>query len=351
MDVRTPKRTVLVHEYLSGGGLHDCDQLSSLVTEGIAMRNAVAADFQRQAGVCVLTTLDARLPEEHESWKTVPVKPGEEEPTFRRLTAEVDCTVLIAPETEDILLKRTQTIDQFGGRSLGSTPGAVALCGDKALLGKYLSERGISLPYSQVVRPSDGLPREFPYPAVLKPIDGAGALNTYVIGHAANLPAETIGMERALLQTFTAGTPLSVSLIVAPDQRVTVVGVARQEIRIQGGQVSYLGGTVPFSPGPPLEEVLHAVSLVRGLRGWVGVDFLWNEAESLVTILEINPRLTTSYVGFRRLLPEGELARAWLSAFDDPSGLRGFDLAKRVDASAPLSFAANGVIRDEAPVP
>ena len=38
-----------------------------------------------------------------------------------------------------------------------------------------------------------------------------------------------------------------------------------------------------------------------GLRGWVGVDFLWDEVYSRVTILDVNPRLTTSYIGLRAL--------------------------------------------------
>ena len=58
---------------------------------------------------------------------------------------------------------------------------------------------------------------------------------------------------------------------------------------------------------------------VTGLRGFVGVDFLWDEIEAKATVLEINPRPTTSYVGLTRLLPPGCLAQSWLAACGEPT--------------------------------
>ena len=74
-----------------------------------------------------------------------------------------------------------------------------------------------------------------------------------------------------------------------------------------------------------------------GLRGWVGVDFLWEETSGGVMVLEINPRLTTSFVGFRALLPGGTLANALLK------GAVG-GLTDRVRACTPLTFSADGGI-------
>ena len=52
----------------------------------------------------------------------------------------------------------------------------------------------------------------------------------------------------------------------------------------------------------------------RGPAGFVGVDFVWDHERAHATILEINPRPTTSIVALCRLLPPGRLARAWLDA-------------------------------------
>ena len=59
----------------------------------------------------------------------------------------------------------------------------------------------------------------------------------------------------------------------------------------------------------------RALGTIEGLGGFVGVDFIWDEQRRQATILEINPRPTTSLVGLCRLLPAGRLARAWLEVF------------------------------------
>jgi hypothetical protein len=44
-----------------------------------------------------------------------------------------------------------------------------------------------------------------------------------------------------------------------------------------------------------------ACRTIPGLRGFVGVDLLLDEETGTVTVVEINPRLTTSYLGYRQL--------------------------------------------------
>ena len=57
-----------------------------------------------------------------------------------------------------------------------------------------------------------------------------------------------------------------------------------------------------------LPQVEPAVAAIEGLRGFVGVDFIWDPERAHATILEINPRPTTSIVALCRLLASG-LAR------------------------------------------
>ena len=78
-----------------------------------------------------------------------------------------------------------------------------------------------------------------------------------------------------------------------------------------------------------------------GLAGLAAADALRREGVDVV-VLEINPRPTTSYVGLRRCLPPGTLARAWLQALDDPGALAGLDLSGRIHAAPPRPFTADG---------
>ena len=81
-------------------------------------------------------------------------------------------------------------LEDLGLRSLGSTPSAVEMTGDKLQFCARLARRGIATPEFRQVIPADGLPDDFPYPAVLKPIDGAGSLDTFLIEEPAELPDE-----------------------------------------------------------------------------------------------------------------------------------------------------------------
>ncbi len=313
------------------------------------MRQAVVEDFASLEGLRVVTTLDHRLPDPPGPWTTVRVGPDEEPSTFARLSDEVDFTLLIAPETGGLLLDRARRIEQGRGRSLGSSPEAIALTTDKAQLGEHLRANGIPTPSSLRLNPSNGLPASFPYPAVLKPVDGAGAVRTFFITAADAMPQEALDeLSDALLQPFESGVSLSASFLVSSTGRADLVGMGRQWVRRDRGRFSYHGGTVPYRHDVPGEEIRRAVESVPGLRGWVGVDFLWEPARGKIMILEINPRLTTSYVGWRCLFSPrvGLLACRWLWALEHPELLetgRGFSTARPFH-DAEVHFQANGSI-------
>ncbi len=66
---------------------------------------------------------------------------------------------------------------------------------------------------------------------------------------------------------------------------------------VREGRFVYQGGTLPARCPYALPQLKAALGAVAGLRGFVGVDFIWDTEREHATILEINPRPTTSYVG------------------------------------------------------
>jgi hypothetical protein len=60
---------------------------------------------------------------------------------------------------------------------------------------------------------------------------------------------------------------------------------------------------VPFDnpvKGEAFEVAKRVVKSISGLQGYVGVDFILTKEGAVV--IEVNPRLTTSYVGLRRVV-------------------------------------------------
>jgi predicted ATP-grasp superfamily ATP-dependent carboligase len=336
--------TILVHEWVTGGGMAGVSLPASWAAEGRAMRRAIASDFASLPGVRVVMTLDARLPDEPGPWTVVRIGHEQDVDEWARIAAEADWTVLIAPETGGTLADCSRTLAQRGGRSLGSTPEAVEWTGDKLKLGAFLGERGIRTPSCRRVVPSQPLPQDVRYPAVLKPIDGAGSAETYLIPEPGLVPDEAKALHEALLQPFVPGVPSSASFLVGPDNKAQLIGIGRQRVEIREGRFVYRGGILPDPEAVPAPALGQAVESIAGLRGFVGVDFLRDADQETITILEINPRPTTSYVGLARILPSGFLAQAWINTVEGASELSAWPLAEMVRSHGPVTFDADGTI-------
>ncbi len=156
-------------------------------------------------------------------------------------------------------------------------------------------------------------------------------------------------MREALLQPFVPGEPMSVSFLVLGRYEefgknvVLMISDSYQRVERRGDRFAYVGGVVPGG-AKDVSPARRAVEAIEGLRGWVGVDFLWDESRGRATILEINPRVTTSYIGLRRLVPKRGLARSILACRDPtvmphPCAHRGFMIHHR-----PLAFDAGGKV-------
>ena len=109
---------VLVHEWVTGGGLAGSPLPGSWEREGSAMRRVIARDFAAlsTSGVEVVMTLDARLPAEPGPWRVESIAPGEHGRKLRELCRRADFTVLVAPETRGTLAELTRDLLAAGAR-------------------------------------------------------------------------------------------------------------------------------------------------------------------------------------------------------------------------------------------
>jgi predicted ATP-grasp superfamily ATP-dependent carboligase len=124
--------------------------------------------------------------------------------------------------------------------------------------------------------------------------------------------------EELLIQRYVPGTAASVAFLIGPAGTVPMPPCF-QHVSPEAN-FRYDGGEVPIPPALAVRAValgLRAIGSVPGLCGYVGVDLVLgpDPAENSDTAIEINPRLTTSYVGLRALA-DGNLARTLLAACD-----------------------------------
>ncbi len=305
---------IFVHEFISGGGLVDEEVPSSLLAEGYAMLHAIVADFVRLREHHIIVSQDFRLDfgalPAHE---TVLVPEGGFDYFFSSLVQESDAVFLIAPETDGVLACLTEQVEKRGKILLGSSSQAVQVAADKMATYLLLHEAGLPTPETVVMDANlwkDGV-RSLGLPLILKPVDGVGCEGVFLASQEEEMEAilekirdseHGLGhpLRRYILQRYIEGEHASVSLL-CDGREVVPLSLNHQEIKI-GFQLQYLGGTVPLEH--PLAErafghARRACSLIPGLRGYVGMDFVLTDEEAL--LVEINPRLTTSYLALRQL--------------------------------------------------
>jgi tyramine---L-glutamate ligase len=343
-------RTIFVHEYVTGGGLAGQDLPASWAAEGGAMRRAIVEDFAAVPGVRVVTTVDARLPPDGQPGVEVRVVAGLAAGWFRSLASKADYTVLIAPESDSILDRSTLYLERSDARSLGSSSWGVDLTGDKFRLALHFKKHEIPSPPTWTLESRLFDLPEWSGPIVVKPRMGAGSVDTVIVRDR-RFPPWAIPRRHHVAQPYLPGVPMSASLLVDSEGRATLLGLARQRIEVdEAGRISYRGGVIrPMSQECP-DVVFRAIDSVANLRptptlrGFVGVDFLLNDRGE-ATVLEINPRPTTSYVGLTKLFPPGTIAGAWLAAIEGPLAETDWPARLRLPSDTPpISFDADGTI-------
>jgi predicted ATP-grasp superfamily ATP-dependent carboligase len=115
-----------------------------------------------------------------------------------------------------------------------------------------------------------------------------------------------------IAQEFVPGFAASVAFLIGP-KAITPLIPCAQHLSTDG-RFQYLGGHLPIRPDlaeRAIRIASAAVLCVPGLLGYVGVDVVLGD-DGRDWAIEINPRLTTSYVGLRALA-ESNLAAAMLA--------------------------------------
>lgn len=305
------------------------------------MLAALAADFRAQPDTQVVVLRDARLQAlPPPASRVVEIHSAAEEwSALRRLACEADWTVLIAPESKGALLDRCRAAEAAGGRLLSPNSAFIEWASDKHRCAQRLIAAGVSAPIGIRLRPGEPLPRDFCYPAVIKPCDGAGSQGVQWVANAdAPYDAGALGT-LARLERAHPGLATSVSVLCGPRQ-MCPLPACRQRLT-EDGRFGYLGGEAPLTESLSQRAQRLALAAVRALPatiGYVGLDLVLGESADgrEDVVVEINPRLTTSYVGLRQLATTNLAAAMVAIAAGRPAEL---SFAAQV-----VEFAADGQV-------
>lgn len=266
------------------------------------MLQALLEDLAELPEAEILASRDMRLPPLTLPLETVWI--GQDADVWQcweRCIRQADAVWPIAPESGGILERLSGLAVEHGKVLLGSAPHAVALAASKYETIAVLSDAGLVV--VPTFRP-DEISQPGPGSWVAKPDDGVGCGDTHCFTDGAALQAwlQHGRMQSHIVQPCLAGTAASLSMICRNGD-AWLLSCNRQLVALRDGGFSYHGSVLNDMARHwgDFERIAGVVAkAIPGLAGYVGVDALIDEGK--ISVLEVNPRLTTSYAGLHRAI-------------------------------------------------
>ena len=299
---------ILVVEYVTGGGFIDEPLPVALLSEAQGMLTSLVDDLLDIDSLEVCITRDYRLSSETTLAESSRLSVFRIEPQQKlqnilpQLILQCDAVWPIAPETANALIELCQLVEAAGKILLSSAAEAVAIAGDK--LATYACLNQHKIPVIPTCRFSEihNFSQQW---RVIKPIDGVGCEEVCRLDNEADFQrlATTIeNRQRYILQPFTKGRAMSLSCLFKQGM-AWLISCNEQKIEIIDGHFYLRECVVNAMPGHGMTYQLlieRIAEVIPQLWGYVGIDLI--ETARGPQIVEINPRLTTSYIGLRKAL-------------------------------------------------
>jgi tyramine---L-glutamate ligase len=301
---------ILVYEHLTSGAFGAGSLPNHLASEGNAMLQALLSDLAECQGVQPVIFRDPRLGIPAHTHRCHYIRDRDEfRHRWHACLNEVDAVLPIAPESDGLLAEIQASVLRAGKRLLGCCPTATQVAASKTLTMKSLAAAGLTTVPTTWLR--EWQPDTFKAPALIcKPDDGAGCSDILYFESAAALHSwkrntpEKIWRNR-IVQPYLRGIAASLCLLCA-DGKAQLVSGNYQHLQLEAGTLRVTQLTVngvESQQHVTLQAIADIiVQALPGLWGFIGVDLLLGPNPPVV--VEINPRLTASYVGLREVYAE-----------------------------------------------
>jgi predicted ATP-grasp superfamily ATP-dependent carboligase len=309
---------ILVFEYINAGGFGANELPASLAHEGMLMLKALLTDLLADGKHEISLMLDERclqLPG-FESITIIPVKKGDDVMLVLENTINLnDAIWVIAPESNQILFAITRLIEVSGKLLLSSASCAIATTSDKLKTFEILSAHGIATIPTESL---DNSRQFFQEGMVIKPGDGAGSENCYLVNTQDDfdrLLTQIAHRQDYIIQPYVAGDTLSISALFKQGIG-QLLCINRQHLEIHEHRLSLSACEVNCMSDTGNFQFLveNLAKAFPDLWGYIGIDVINHENQLIV--VEINPRLTSSYPGIAKALGIN-IASAVMTLLDD----------------------------------
>jgi len=306
---------VVLHEWACSGGLHgpqtaplpSSATLAAVVAEGRAMLAALVADGLRAGEFDLTLLLDAsRPPLLSAATGPVHVEPvprGAELDRLVALGAGADWTLIVAPESDGLLADRVAAVRAAGGRVAAPQGAFIARAADKHATALALAAGGVPVPAGRRLGPDETWPPGFALPAVVKALDGCGGDGFARL----DTPADLLPAPRPRrLERHAAGVSVGVSALCGPAGHRILPPVrhlfSAEDRRFLGGRCDLPAALADRAATLAGRAIAALERASAPAAGWVGVDMILGHRDDgdADRVLEVNPRLTTSFVGLAR---------------------------------------------------
>lgn len=278
------------------------------------MLKALLADFAALPEHELVVMLDERCLAEFatEKFNVISVKAMDNVLTvFQQAIKLCDAVWIIAPETNYILFNLTRCVE-IKNKILLSNPSAVIAITSKLVTSYLLTSDRILTPISKRLSDCEflrytnlsKLRKLIVFPQIIKPITGAGCENTFLIQDEVefhNTIKQIEEPQNYLIQPFITGDNLSLSALFNQGT-AELICVNRQHLKIKNQQLKLMACEVNIEVENKtrFQQLLNKIAKTfPDLFGYVGIDLILAD---FIYVVEINPRLTSSYAGISQAL-------------------------------------------------
>jgi predicted ATP-grasp superfamily ATP-dependent carboligase len=318
---------IFIFEFVSGGGFNTVEIPPSLFCEGFAMLRSIISDFKK-TGFEISSLLDHRIHYLSPYLRADSIDLINTNDDFitkfkEKLKDSKFCFV-IAPEFSNILYNLTQIAVKMNKVILSTNLEAIKLASSKLLTYNYFKTHSILTPRTYLIPyKKNNLDIEFitkkinklKQPIIIKPVDGVGAESIYYFENKMQIfnffknNKQNLDLTRKfILQEYISGEDLSISLINHHNSNPIILSVNSQQVILKNDDdgSQYYGGYTPVDFFSSIKKTLNSCLKrldLTDFSGFFGIDFI-KVNSNFNYFIEINPRLTTSYIGLRNIIKQ-----------------------------------------------